>query len=183
MRNIQRFSSLRQVLWAWVAILAVTSSPAALVAQSPTRSPQPVEPIGAIVGGALGASIGIVGGAFMGYAFACGGNSCTGDFEGFGAAVLGIVVGEALLLPLGVHIGNGSAGNLAKDVGVSLGVGAATILLGAENSSILTLGLLAQFGLTVWAERAAGARATREVMIEPRGFANGRTGVGLSIRY
>lgn len=165
-------------------LLLLASVALASTVSAQSNRAQPREPIGAIVGGVLGAGIGLTAGALMGYEMACS-SGCPGDFAGYGAALTGALVGEALFLPLGTHLGNGTAGNLALDVGVSVGMAAGAILLtaSAESSGMLTLGALAQIGMTVWSERSSARRKGPEVQVQTRGFSNGRLGVGLEIRY
>ena len=164
---------------ATVAALIVTGP---LLAQTPSRPPQPRDPVGAIVGGLLGAGLGLFGGTLLGYEAACGGRNCY-DFDGFGEALVGALVGEVLLMPVGVHIGNRGAGNLAKDLGVSFAVGAGVLLLAAvaDSPEFLLVGAIGQIGLTVWAERSAGRK--REISVGARVLSGGRTGVGLMIQY
>jgi hypothetical protein len=185
MDSTRRIPLSHRILWISTALLVLVTGPSSVEAQIRAPAPQPADPIGAIVGGALGGSLGLVGGAFVGVAMACGASSCTGEYAGYGAALLGLLIGEVLLLPVGVHIGNGSKGNLAKDVGVSAGTAAAAIILGSmtESYAIFALAVAAHFGLTVRAERTAGARSGRGLTIEAHRFANGRTGVGLAIAY
>lgn len=183
---MSRFTPSRQFWWTAGTVLMIAGTPLTGSAQAVSpRSSQPAEPIGAIVGGLLGAGAGIVGGALMGYALECGGNTCRGDFGGYAGAVTGLLVGEALLLPIGVHLGNGGRGDLGKDIGVSVGVAAATLLLSApaDDEVILELGIIAQFALTVWAERSTGERAGRNVRVETRRFSNGRKGIGLNLTF
>lgn len=172
----------RKHLSAMITVATLTLAPTTTAGQS-TMSAQPAQPIGAIVGGVLGAGAGFVGGALIGVGIGCDGG-CR-EFEGLGYAVVGGVVGEVLFLPVGAHLGNGSSGNLARDVGVSLALGAGTLLLSGalESSALGWLGLVAQIGITVRTERVAGARRGAEVRIQSRALPDRRVGLGLQVRF
>jgi hypothetical protein len=165
-------------------LLAAALGRSSLAAQDPPF-PQPRHPTGAVLGGILGAGIGAFGGVLAGYAVGCRGDRCPGDLDFLGPAIVGLNLGEALLLPVGVHLGNRTAGNLGTDVAVSLGMGVATMLLAVptESGVILAVGGLAQFGLTVWAERAAGSRAGRTAEFRAFRLAGGRSGIGLRVQH
>lgn len=135
---------------------------------------QPRSALPAVVGGVLGGGLGFVGGAIIGA------RVCLPDCREFDAlvgAVWGAFLGEALLLPLGVHIGNGTHGNLRADYGASSGMALVALGTGLAVSSleILVLGIAGQIAATVWAERNTGAQSRLSVNVT----ANGRLAVGL----
>jgi hypothetical protein len=108
-----------------------------------------------IVGGIAGGTVGMFTGALVGSALS---NERTDTIEE--SAVVGLVIGETLLLPVGVHVANREQGNLLADIAVSTGIGAATILLGAFDNSgeFLLVGTAAQFVAVVATERATAKR-------------------------
>ena len=124
------------------------------------RQPSIVAPI---VGGALGAGLGAVGGVVFGASLD---RHASDDIPV--SAVLGFVVGEALVLPLGVHVGNGGRGNLLADLGASIGGGLFAIALGGafHDGAAYLVGLGGQLGFTLWAERHAAAHKAR-VLVAP----------------
>jgi hypothetical protein len=113
---------------------------------------------GPIVGGVFSAGLGALGGALLGAEA----DQNSDDFVPAGA-VLGFLAGEALLLPMGVHFGNGRRGSFAADLGMSVLGGAGAIALGAavQNGVGYLVGIGAQIGLTVWTERRVADRKAR----------------------
>lgn len=180
MKNIPLAGTFRQ---AGFTALIVALAAIARTGELRAQSSQPQSPLGAAVFGVLGGGVGVIGGAIVGLAVHCG-YGCDGDFDGYGAAVAGALAGEALLLPLGVHLGNRASGNLVLDVGVSLGVGLGTVLLGVatESGAVVVIGGLTQLGLTLWTERSTGARAGRDAAFHATVLPDGRAGLGLRIQ-
>ena len=79
-----------------------------------------------VLGGAAGASAGIVGGALAGMAYSC------MDECGYRAPLVGALVGESVLLPLGVHLANGRKGSYGLGMLASAGLGAGGVLVVQE---------------------------------------------------
>ena len=77
--------------------------------------------------GLLGGAIGLVGGAYLGALIAHDGD-CAECLEELGGALVGGTAGEALLLPLGVHLANGSRGSYWTAALVSAGLAAAGVV-------------------------------------------------------
>lgn len=180
MRNRQRYHgplvmSLALLLCAYPDRLSAQSRP---VTQPTTSAP-------ALLAGVLAAAGGFVAGGLIGVDAVCNDGSC-GDDGGLAGAFYGAVIGEALLLPIGVHLGNRSAGALDLDILVSAAVAGASVGLAfaTENGGFLFAGFFAQLGLTIWTERKTG-RSTgllrnADLLIQPsRG---GELLVGLSLR-
>jgi hypothetical protein len=141
------------------------AAPDSARAMAPRPVPRPQPSIaGPIAGGVFSAGLGALGGALLGAEADHGSD----EFIPVGA-VLGFLAGEAVLMPMGVHFGNGRRGNFAADLGTSIVGGACAIALGAATRSGAgyLVGIGAQIGLTVWTERrvadhkarAAAARA------------------------
>jgi hypothetical protein len=106
-----------------------------------------------VLGGLLGAAVGFFGGAFIG-------SSLFGQrgYDAAGGAYVGAIVGEALVMPLGVHQGNRRRGKLWLDMLTSIGISAAGVLhihrLEIDEAWLITVPIL-QIGATVAMERSA----------------------------
>lgn len=143
---------------------------------SPTPSTTFPDPLvqpnigGPIAGGALGGALGLVGGYAIGYALGGGNRDSCGDVFPCGAVpgVIGAMIGEIVLLPVGVHIFNDRRGHFAMDLFTSAGVGALGVLLAAtvsegalsEGRALLVVPII-QLAATVAVERAAGRKDRR----------------------
>jgi hypothetical protein len=136
---------------------------------SPHRQPGLFPPI---AGGILGGTVGLFAGGVIGSAIS---DEQTDTIEEGG--LWGLAIGETLLLPIGVHVGNKSQGNLLADIAVSTGVGAATIALGvmSNDGEGFLVGTIAQFIAVVATERATAklkneraARAAWEASLNSR---------------
>jgi hypothetical protein len=77
--------------------------------------------------GILGGAIGLVGGAYLG-ALLAHDEDCAECLEELGGALVGGTAGEALLLPLGVHLANGSRGSYWTAALVSAGLATAGVV-------------------------------------------------------
>lgn len=156
-------------------VLALAAPPTGAVAQPlraglargsgppPTLEPAEGRSIPALAGaGLLGGALGLVAGAYVGATLA------DDDAEGFsalGGAVAGGAIGEALLLPLGVHLAGGRRGSYAASVAASLGlVGAGLLALEAVHYDspgvpiVVVAVPLAQLVTAVAIERGTGER-------------------------
>jgi hypothetical protein len=78
------------------------------------------------LGGLAGGAVGLVGGFYVGAALA--NDDDPEDLEALAGGAVGATIGEALLLPLGVHLANGRRGSYAASALVSLGIVAGGIL-------------------------------------------------------
>lgn len=109
-----------------------------------------------VVGGVLGGTAGLFGGAIIGGRLGGGNSICYDDPCGLEEALLGAVIGETVLLPLGVHLANHSRGNYGYSLLGALAVGAAGIgLAGATDSAELLLAIpIGQIISSVLIERA-----------------------------
>lgn len=106
----------------WVSS-SVVASPSAADSWSVAESrSMPILAAGGLAGGAVGA----VGGFYVGAVLASDDDDDDLEFLSGGVAVA--TIGEGLLLPLGVHIANGSRGSYGKSALVSLGIAAAGLL-------------------------------------------------------
>jgi hypothetical protein len=87
---------------------------------------------GALVfAGLMGGGIGFVGGIYAGYGIEHALSDCEGEeLCGLGGALLGAVLGEAIGLPMGVHLANGSVGNYGQQALASMGIAAVGALVG-----------------------------------------------------
>jgi hypothetical protein len=77
-------------------------------------------------GGLIGGAVGVVGGFYVGAVLAS--DEDTEDLDFLSGGVAGAAIGEGLLLPLGVHIANGSRGSYATSALLSVGLAAAGLL-------------------------------------------------------
>ena len=111
-----------------------------------------VSMVGPIWGGLLGATVGLFGGAFLGSA-----SFGQRGYDAVGGAIVGAIIGEVLVMPLGVHYGNNRQGKFGLDLLSSAAVAGAGLLmmntLSADESFLLLLPVL-QIGATVAVERA-----------------------------
>lgn len=162
------------------ALLAIAS-----VGGSAAQEPAPPDPAdqppvaGPVFGGVVAGLAGIIAGGYAGYGLECA-DGCPGDFGGFGGAVLGAVTGEMLLLPVGVHLGNGGRGSLAADFTASLLSGAGGMVVAAlTEPDFLYVVPFIQLTATVLAERnSARSRAERRLRIGVAPTARGLVLVG-----
>lgn len=110
---------------------------------------------GPIIGGVLGGTLGFFAGGLIGA------NAADSDEElaALGGFVLGATIGETIVMPLGVHIGNKGRRNLLADLLTSVGVVATGIVLANMtdgHGAVLPLTVVLQIGATVAVERSAG---------------------------
>ena len=117
-------------------------APAAPAAPAPKAEGQP-SLILPVLGGAVGGTVGLYGGLLAGLFLT---DYRGGDFWEHGDEILmGVMVSEIVLMPLGVHLGNARKGWFAADLGVSaLGAAAGLGVLAVAGG---TAGLLAGAGL------------------------------------
>ncbi len=84
--------------------------------------------LGMVGGGVLGGAVGLVAGGLVGAAIGGGNAICGDDACGLEEAAYGAIIGEATLLPLGVHLANRRRGNYALSLLASAAIGAAGVL-------------------------------------------------------
>jgi hypothetical protein len=147
---------------------ASASTPApALVPATRIAPPLRGQPsiVGPIAGGLLFAAAGAAGGALLGAAADQGSRA----FIPAGAA-FGFLFGEAVVLPVGVHLGNGRRGLFLPDLGASVVGGVAALGLGAVTQSGVgyLVGVGGQLAMTVATERSASRRRQREAAEEAK---------------
>jgi hypothetical protein len=78
--------------------------------------------------GLLGGAVGLVGGAYLG-ALLAHNDDCAECLDELGGALVLGTAGEAFLLPLGVHLANGSRGSYWTAALVSAGIGTAGVVI------------------------------------------------------
>jgi hypothetical protein len=101
------------------------------------RAPAPVG--GMIVGGLAGGTIGFFAGGYAGFALDGGNRVCGDDPCGVEGALWGVVLGESVVLPLGVHIANGRRGNYGTELLTSVGIAVGGVMLAAASDSGIPL--------------------------------------------
>jgi len=77
-------------------------------------------------GGLIGGAVGVVGGFYAGAVLAS--DDDADDLDFLSGGVAGATIAEGLLLPLGVHVANGSRGSYMSSALASLGLAAAGLL-------------------------------------------------------
>lgn len=107
-----------------VAALAATV-PTGVLAQTPQAGAAERRSVaGPVIGGILGGGVGFVAGALVAGAIA--NEEC--DVEDLGCLIwslfVGAEIGEAALLPVGVHIGGGRRGDFVLELVTAAGIGA-----------------------------------------------------------
>ena len=109
-------------------------------------------------GGVLGGVVGFVAGGLAGAAIGGGNSICGDDACGLKEAAYGAVIGEATLLPLGVHLANHRRGNYVLSLLASAAIGAAGILaVDAANDGWPLIPVpIAQLISSILIERATG---------------------------
>jgi hypothetical protein len=120
------------------------------------------------LGGIVGGGAGLIGGGLLGYGLETGVAGCEGDeWCGFAGTVFGAMIGEAVMLPLGVHLANRSRGSYAPGLGMSLVVGLAGLTLAGATGGAAPLMVpaipIAQLLTSIAVERRTAARKLREI--------------------
>lgn len=120
------------------------------------------------LGGIVGGGAGIIGGGLLGYGLETGLAGCEGqEWCGFAGTVFGAMIGEVVMLPLGVHLANRSRGSYLPGLGMSLAVGLAGFTLAAVAGESVPLVVpvipAAQLVAAVAVERGTAARKLREI--------------------
>ena len=114
-----------------------------------------------LFGGLAGGVAGTYGGLLVGVALDPNADDITTEM------VAGLLVGEMLLLPVGVHLGNARKGSFLADLGVSVVIGTTAILLtsGTDSGVPLVVGAIAQYGAVVAVERSTAKKRLRDASI------------------
>jgi hypothetical protein len=114
---------------------------------------------GMILGGLVGGAVGLFAGGYIGASL--GDNRNCEDFCGLEEAVWGAAAGVSTLLPLGVHVANGSRGKYGSALGVSLAIGAVGmgIAYAANNGVPLLFVPVAQLISSVVIEHQSSTRS------------------------
>lgn len=120
------------------------------------------------LGGVAGGALGFLGGGLLGYGVETELAGCEGDeWCGFVGTLFGALIGEMVMLPLGVHVANRSRGSYAPSLGMSLGVGVGGLLLAGVAGEAATLLVpaipAAQILAAIAVERRTAARKQREI--------------------
>lgn len=107
-----------------------------------------------VLGGAIGWALGVVGGGFIGAGVEVRNTEHCYDWCGAAGFLLGAIVGESLLVPLGVHIANGRQGTYGKSAAASLGIAAAGLVLAPITAGVSILPIFpVQLGVSIRRER------------------------------
>lgn len=124
------------VLAAALAAMAAPAVPAQLPQPQPQRAePRPVA--GPVIGGILAGGVGFLGGALIAGTIAERGigssGGCPTDDLGclIWSILAGAEIGEAIMLPIGVHLGGGRRGNFPLELLASVAIGAAGLGMAA----------------------------------------------------
>lgn len=125
--------------------------------QQAASIPGPSTAVPMFVGGAIGGAIGLFGGGLVGFELAGGSDTCGDDPCGFAGMIVGAAIGEIIMLPLGVHVGNGKRGSYGAAFAASTAVGVGGLLLLAnvdlgEAAVVVPVG---QIVAAMFAEKAA----------------------------
>jgi len=113
---------------------------------------------GPIAGGVVAGFAGVVVGGLLGNSF----DDYSSDDIPEGA-ILGLLAGEMLIMPIGVHLGNGRHGSFLADLGISvlLGVAVTAAAVATDDGAVLILGTAAQIASTIAVERGTAAKRAR----------------------
>jgi hypothetical protein len=85
---------------------------------------------GSALGGILGGTAGLFGGAMLGASME---GPCNCDDPGLMGAIYGGLIGESVGLALGTHLGNGLKGNLLLDLAAAAGGSVLAITMGSAG--------------------------------------------------
>jgi hypothetical protein len=109
-----------------------------------------------VIGGAVGGLVGMYGGLLVGASIE---NDAYGDGITEGMA-LGFLGGEMLMLPVGVHLGNGRKGSFLADLAVSAVIGTGAVLLtsATDDGTPIVVGAMVQYVAVVAVERVTASR-------------------------
>ncbi|HEX7241177.1 MAG TPA: hypothetical protein VF263_12965 [Longimicrobiaceae bacterium] len=154
--HAQRVADLRSSPWSEVGAPMLVANPGFLA-----QGAGPPATTGTLVlGGSLGALVGFVGGAFLGYHLERnGGWDCRCDDPGLAGLIYGAAVGTSFAVPTAVHLSNDRRGSYGRSLGVSLlvgllGVAGLHAADGSEAGLIFLLGTpLAQVATSVAIEQ------------------------------
>lgn len=130
-----------------------------ILARHPSSAPAIRQPsvVAPVLAGAAGGALGLYGGAVAGLLAT--GNEGEWNF----GLIVGAFVGETLLLPIGVHLGNGSRGSFLGDLGLSILTGLAGAgVAGLAGTAGFAIGAAGQLAAVVANERATARRHLAE---------------------
>ncbi len=136
--HAQRVADLRPAPWSETRAPMLVANPGFLA-----QGADPPATTGTLVlGGSLGAVLGFVGGAFLGYhAERNGGWSCKCDDPGLAGLLYGAAIGSSFAVPTAVHLANDRRGSYGRSLGASLLIGALGVA-GLHAGSDSEVGLL-----------------------------------------
>lgn len=120
-------------------------------------------------GGAMGGVGGILMGGLVGARLELAGG-CTGDWCGFGGAVLGAAIGSTAVIPAAVHLANDQRGDYTADLAASVAAlgGGIAISLIAQDARPMLLVPLAQIIGAVASEKRTSRRQERDASAPTR---------------
>lgn len=112
--------------------------------------------VGLVLAGLTGGTLGFFGGLYLGSAIGGGNRICGDDACGLEEAAYGAVIGESVLLPLGIHLANHSRGNYGLSLLASAGIAAVGIaaISATDDASPLIAVPIAQIVSSILIERA-----------------------------
>ena len=160
MARSPRFTVARIFVFAFLA-----ATPGSAQSSGAAASDGPAMNVGGMVaGGALGFVGGVFLGGWAGYTLDVASGPCSCDDPGLAGALLGALVGSALLTPVLSHAVGGGRGDLAKGIGVTAVVTTGVIVAAARvDEGILVTLPLAQ----IWAAVAMELRTARSRVPRP----------------
>ncbi|MEW5927141.1 MAG: hypothetical protein AB1941_06645 [Gemmatimonadota bacterium] len=140
-------------------------APAAYQPALPQSGPR-TDGAGMAFAGLAGGAAGLLGGALLGYVVETGLTGCAGEeWCGFRGVLLGGVVGEVTMLPLGVHLANRGRGSYGSGVAATalVGVGALLVAAGMGDAVPATALLVpaAQLAAAVAVEKSTARKKLR----------------------
>lgn len=140
-------------------------APAAYQPALPQNGPR-MDGTGMAFAGLVGGAAGLFGGALLGYVVDTGLTDCAGEeWCGFRGVLLGGVVGEVMMLPLGVHLANRGRGNYGSGVAATALVGVGGLLVAAGMGDVVPATALlvpaAQLVAAVTVEKSTARRKLR----------------------
>jgi hypothetical protein len=150
---------------------SVSSPPDSLPPASPGTTGPPIAPgpavvveqpsiVAPVIGSLIAGAAGLYGGALLGASIF--GGDDNNEYDEYGGAILGGIVGEVFLMPVGAHLGNGSQGSYWSAFGGSSLGFVATLALSYLGPVGGAVGVALQTALTVSGERRSAKRRAAE---------------------
>ena len=123
------------------------------------------DPAAQVIGGIVGGALGMIGGAYIGYAMeTAGGCGPYNDMCGFGGFIIGGALGEAIGLGAGVQLFGGSRGTMGSAIGGSLlaGIGGALLASGTDGVLAPAIPVMQLLTAVVMNREAAARKSLRK---------------------